>query len=36
MATRVKAIEEKTISKERFDISDYRVMDMGGMPKPDN
>jgi hypothetical protein len=35
MATRVKAIEEKTISKERFDISDYRVMDMGSMPKPD-
>lgn len=29
---KIKSIQEKAVSKDRFDISDYKVMDMAGMP----
>lgn len=30
---KIQSVEEKSVSKDRFDISDYRVMDMSGMPE---
>lgn len=35
VSMKIQSVEEKSVSKDRFDISDYRVMDMSGMPKKD-
>jgi hypothetical protein len=32
---KIKSIKEKAVNKDRFDISDYEVMNMSGMPQPD-